>query len=147
VLAGDLGLHHRPLLRHPTLQFRVPGSTAFQTVLRVDDQMLLGLQIFTEPEQPGPLLHLHRTTDNGLFDRFTALHDTLWAEEPEDSNAREELEGYLEYLTETDDDDADDIDSDDDERVPPRSDEHDSPPADVRRTEPPTRRRWPRRPD
>jgi hypothetical protein len=124
VLAGDLGLHHRPLLRHPTLQFRVPGSTAFQTVLRVDDQMLLG-----------------------LFDRFTALHDTLWAEEPEDSNAREELEGYLEYLTETDDDDADDIDSDDDERVPPRSDEHDSPPADVRRTEPPTRRRWPRRPD
>jgi transcriptional regulator with XRE-family HTH domain len=48
------------------------------SILRFDDEMLIGLQLYATPSEQVPLLHLKRHSDHGLFQAFADQYDLLW---------------------------------------------------------------------
>lgn len=60
------------------LQARTFVASRFNTILRFDDEMLVTLHLYATPGEEGPLLHLRRHSDHGLFTQFATHLDTLW---------------------------------------------------------------------
>lgn len=59
-------------------QARTHRTTPPNTILRFDDEMLLGLRLYGTRDDHAPLLHLKRHSDHGLFTQFTDHYDRLW---------------------------------------------------------------------
>ncbi|MDQ6776776.1 MAG: hypothetical protein M3071_11310 [Actinomycetota bacterium] len=69
-----------PLLEQPGVEVREYVANRFNSILRVDDEMLLTLHLWGTPGSQAPLLHLRRGSDEGLFERFAGHYDALWTD-------------------------------------------------------------------
>jgi hypothetical protein len=134
ILVADPGPGLATLLNQPGIEIRVVELSAYQTIHRYDDQLLLTLHLLGQDDDQAPLLHLHRAAPGGLFDRFAEHYRDLW------EHAAQPIEPDLDLALDQDKNEGDDAESD--PGLPPAE-----PPA-AGRSEPPAPppRRWPRRP-
>jgi transcriptional regulator with XRE-family HTH domain len=66
-----------PLTTHPNITLRSYYAERANSIIRVDDQMLLTLHLYGAPSQQAPLLHIRRHSDDGLIDQFLAHLDAI----------------------------------------------------------------------
>jgi hypothetical protein len=67
-----------PLLDHPGIEIRAYLCPRYHTILRLDQQMLVTVNLWAHDTVQAPLLHLQRNTPEGIFDRFAEHYDRLW---------------------------------------------------------------------
>ncbi len=68
----------RPLIGRSGIEVHGYVSSRFNSILRVDEQMLVSLHLWAQGTLEAPLLNLQRTGPEGLFDRFAEHYDALW---------------------------------------------------------------------
>jgi transcriptional regulator with XRE-family HTH domain len=136
ILVLDPRRHLTPLLDQPGIDIRVLEAPAHQTIYRFDEQLLLTLHLLDEDTESGPLLHLRRKADAGLFDRLEEHYHHLW------EDVSEPIQPDLDLALDEDEDEDESEDSEPDHSIPDA--EHGA----TRRTQsaPAPPRRWPRRP-
>lgn len=101
ILVSEPGRYLVSLIGQPGIEISVLETFPRQTIQRTDEQMLLTIILAGEPADDGPLLHLRRTMDNGLFDRYVGHFDDLW------ENDSEPIETDADLARHTIDDDQD----------------------------------------
>jgi hypothetical protein len=62
--------HLEPLIELPGIEIHAFYAEQFNSILRVDDQMLVTLHLWATTSAQAPLLHLRRAGDDGLFAQF-----------------------------------------------------------------------------
>jgi transcriptional regulator with XRE-family HTH domain len=67
-----------PLLEQSGIEIREYVANRFNSIVRVDDEMLLTLHLWAVQGSEAPLLHLRRDGEDGLFERFAGHYDALW---------------------------------------------------------------------
>jgi len=68
----------KPLIGRSGIEVHGYVSSRFNSILRVDEQMLVSLHLWAQSTPEAPLLHLQRNSADGLFDRFAEHYDALW---------------------------------------------------------------------
>ena len=133
VLVGRVDRDLAPLLDLPGVELGAGGPQ--HTIHRADDQLLLGLAAVTPTIQPRPVLHIHRRTTGGLFDRLLESYEIEWDDaEPITTSAQlHQLAAEIEAERE---EDLRELEDHPDEDEPDALEENAGPPP----------RRWPRRP-
>jgi hypothetical protein len=63
----------------PGVEIRFQDSPLYNSVFRFDDQMLVTPHLYGTQGSAAPLLHLRRLGPNGLFSRFAAHFEAIWA--------------------------------------------------------------------
>lgn len=132
VLVARVAADLAPLLDLPGVQLRSGGPD--YTIHRGDGQLLLGLAGVTPNIEPRPVLHVHRRTTDGLFDRLLDSYEAEWEDAQPIVTATEldQLVSELEAQLEEDRRELEDHpDEDPADQPQPQSD--------------PPPRRWPRR--
>jgi hypothetical protein len=71
--------HFEPLLDHPGVELRFQDAPLYNSVFRFDDEMLVTPHVYATQGAAAPLLHLRRLAPNGLFSRFAAHFEAIWA--------------------------------------------------------------------
>lgn len=133
VLVGHAERHLAPLLDLPGVQLATGGPQ--HTIHRADDHLLLGLGAITPASAPRPVLHIHRHTTGGLFDRLLeAFQDELDNAHPIATTT--ELDQLVDEIEAEREEDLRELEEDPD-------DEPADPPPPIAGPAP---RRWPRRP-
>ncbi len=69
----------RPLLDAPGAELRYQDAPLYSSVFRFDDEMFVTPHLYATPGNRAPLLHLRRLGPNGLFSRFAAHFEAIWA--------------------------------------------------------------------
>lgn len=69
----------RPLLDCPGVDLRFQNAPLYSSVFRFDDDMFVTPHLYGTPGNRAPLLHLRRLGPNGLFSRFSAHFEAIWA--------------------------------------------------------------------
>ena len=69
----------RPLVEAGAADLRFQDAPLYSSVFRFDDQMFVTPHLFATPGNRAPLLHLRRLGPNGLFSRFAAHFEAIWA--------------------------------------------------------------------
>jgi hypothetical protein len=70
----------KAFLDQPGIELRTLDRPPHQTFYRIDDHLLLILQLLDGDDERAPLLHLRRAADGGLFDLLAATYDQLWSQ-------------------------------------------------------------------
>lgn len=68
-----------PLLDCPGADMRFQDAPLYSSVFRFDDEMFVTPHLYGTPGNRAPLLHLRRLGPNGLFSRFAAHFEAIWA--------------------------------------------------------------------
>jgi transcriptional regulator with XRE-family HTH domain len=68
----------QPLLETSGAQIRTFIAPHYNSIIRVDDQMLVALHLWGTPTENAPLLHLHADGGDGLLARFAEHYDAIW---------------------------------------------------------------------
>jgi lambda repressor-like predicted transcriptional regulator len=68
----------QPVLPLAEVHARTFVASRFNSIARVDDEMLVRLHLYATTPSVAPALHLARRTEHGLFDRFAAHYDQIW---------------------------------------------------------------------
>ncbi len=69
-----------PLLDCDSIEARFQEAALYSSIFRFDDQMLVTPHLYATPGHAAPLLHLKRLGPNGLFSRFAAHFEGIWAD-------------------------------------------------------------------
>ena len=69
----------RPLLGYSGADLRYQDAPLYSSVFRFDDEMFVTPHLYGTPGNRAPLLHLRRLGPNGLFSRFAAHFEAIWA--------------------------------------------------------------------
>lgn len=74
-------MHYTPLASVEGCQVRTHGTTLYNSVYRVDDQMLVNAHLWGMNAYGAPLWHLRRVPDAqpSMFDTYLASFDEVWA--------------------------------------------------------------------
>ena len=131
-----------PLLGHEHVEIRFTEYLE-HSLLRAGDAMLLALILDYEQDQPPPLLELHRTTDDGLFDRLLANLQTIADNAEGPITTPEQLNRYRTNA----DDETEEDEEDRTEALEPRPRPARSAVDEPTLPEEQSERRWPRRPN
>ena len=70
----------QPLLELEEIDARFQDAALYNSVFRFDDQMLVTPHLYATPGHAAPLLHLKSLGPQGLFARFAAHFDGIWAD-------------------------------------------------------------------
>jgi hypothetical protein len=68
-----------PLLTCENFEMRHQDVPLYNSIFRFDDQMLVTPHLYATPGSSAPMLHLRRLGPNGMFSRFAAHFDGVWA--------------------------------------------------------------------
>jgi hypothetical protein len=71
--------HFRPLFGVEGIDLRFHQTRMYNSVFRGDDEMFVTPHLYGLKGYRAPLLHIRRTTDDGLFDGFLAHFERIWA--------------------------------------------------------------------
>lgn len=64
-------VNYRPLFTsHPEIAFRLHDTVLYNSIYRVDDEMLVNTHVYGIGAYLAPVLHLRRLPGGGLFDTF-----------------------------------------------------------------------------
>jgi len=70
----------QPLLESAGADVRFQSAPLYNSLFRFDDEMLVTPHLYATPGHAAPLLHLRRLGPNGLFSRFSAHFEGIWAD-------------------------------------------------------------------
>jgi transcriptional regulator with XRE-family HTH domain len=70
----------QPLFDTDGAEVRFQAAPLYNSLFRFDDEMFVTPHLFATPGYAAPLLHLRRLGPNGLFSRFSAHFEGIWAE-------------------------------------------------------------------
>lgn len=69
-----------PLFECPGTEFRYQDAPLYNSLFRFDDEMFVTPHLYATPGRAAPLMHLKRLGPNGMFSRFAAHFEGLWAD-------------------------------------------------------------------
>jgi hypothetical protein len=69
----------QPLMDCDGFELRYQDVPLYNSIFRFDDQMLVTPHLHATPGASAPALHLRRLAPNGLFSRFAAHFESVWA--------------------------------------------------------------------
>jgi hypothetical protein len=70
--------HFEPLFGVEGIDLRFHQTRMYNSVFRGDDQMFVTPHLYGLKGYRAPLLHIHRSTDDGMFDGFMAHFERIW---------------------------------------------------------------------
>ncbi len=70
----------QPLIGRDGAAFRFQEAPLYNSIFRFDDQMLVTPHLYGIPGHSAPMLHLRRLMPNGMFSRFAAHFEGVWAD-------------------------------------------------------------------
>ncbi|MPZ60916.1 MAG: XRE family transcriptional regulator [Propionibacteriales bacterium] len=69
-----------PLLECDGAEMRYQDAPLYNSIFRFDDEMFVTPHLYATPGHSAPLLHLRRIGPSGLFSRFAAHFEGIWAD-------------------------------------------------------------------
>ncbi|WP_242902824.1 helix-turn-helix domain-containing protein [Actinomadura terrae] len=72
-------MHYRPLVGASGIDVRTHGTTLYNSLYRADGQMFVNAHVWGMNAYDAPVWHLRRAGDGGLFDKYAASFDAVWA--------------------------------------------------------------------
>ncbi|MFE5563369.1 hypothetical protein ACFQ68_00150 [Amycolatopsis japonica] len=76
--------YYRPLIGIDGVDFRLHGTSLYNSVFRYDNQMLVNQHIYGTYGYIAPILHLRKTPESDLFDTYMRSLNLVWDEEAYD---------------------------------------------------------------
>lgn len=76
--------YYRPLAGVDGVEFRLHGTSLYNSIFRYDDQMLVNQHIYGTYGYIAPILHLRKAPGCDLFDTYMRSFDLVWSEESYD---------------------------------------------------------------
>jgi hypothetical protein len=73
--------YYRPLIGVDGVEFRMHGTSLYNSIFRYDDQMLVNQHIYGAYGYIAPILHLRRVPGADLFETYLKSFDLIWNEE------------------------------------------------------------------
>lgn len=83
-LVGRIQMAHayyRPLRNVEGVDFRVHGTSLYNSIFRYDDQMLVNQHLYGTYGYMAPILHLRKQSGSDLFDTYLRSFELIWNEE------------------------------------------------------------------
>lgn len=73
-------MHYRPLVAVPGVQVRLHGTTLYNSLYRVDEQMLVNSHLWGVNAYGAPVWHLRRPPDapESMFDAYATSFEQVW---------------------------------------------------------------------
>jgi hypothetical protein len=81
--------YYRPLVNVEGIEFRLHGTSLYNSIFRYDNQMLVNQHIYGTYGYIAPILHLRKTAGGDLFDTYMKSFELVWREESYDIHAEE----------------------------------------------------------
>lgn len=81
--------YYRPLVDVDGVEFRLHGTSLYNSIFRYDDQMLVNQHIYGTYGYIAPILHLRKVPRADLFDTYMKSFELIWREESYDIHASE----------------------------------------------------------
>lgn len=72
-------LHYRPLLGVPGVEIRTHGTTLYNSLYRVDDQVLVNAHVWGVNTYGAPVWHLRRTEGGSMFNTYAESFNAVWS--------------------------------------------------------------------
>ncbi|MFE7837843.1 helix-turn-helix domain-containing protein [Streptomyces sp. NPDC057474] len=72
-------LHYRPLIGAPGVEIRTHGTTLYNSLYRVDDQVLVNAHVWGVNAYGAPVWHLRRTEAGSMFNTYAESFDAVWS--------------------------------------------------------------------
>lgn len=73
--------YYRPLVDVDGIEFRLHGTSLYNSIFRYDNQMLVNQHIYGTYGYIAPILHLRKMADADLFDTYMKSLELVWREE------------------------------------------------------------------
>jgi hypothetical protein len=73
--------YYRPLVDVAGIEFRLHGTSLYNSIFRYDDQMLVNQHIYGTYGYIAPILHLRKVPAGDLFDTYMKSFELVWREE------------------------------------------------------------------
>jgi hypothetical protein len=81
--------YYRPLVDVEGVEFRLHGTSLYNSIFRYDDQMLVNQHIYGAYGYVAPILHLRKVAGADLFDTYMKSFELVWCEESYSIHAEE----------------------------------------------------------
>ncbi|MGH3871801.1 MAG: hypothetical protein ACRDSR_09875 [Pseudonocardiaceae bacterium] len=81
--------YYRPLVDVEGIEFRLHGTSLYNSIFRYDDQMLVNQHIYGTYGYIAPILHLRRVAGVDLFETYMKSFELIWREESYSIHAEE----------------------------------------------------------
>lgn len=81
--------YYRPLVDAVGVEFRLHGTSLYNSIFRYDDQMLVNQHIYGTYGYIAPILHLRKVPGADLFDTYLKSFELVWREESWSTHADE----------------------------------------------------------
>ncbi|MFC8532749.1 helix-turn-helix domain-containing protein [Streptomyces sp. NPDC057249] len=72
-------MHFRPLVGVPGIDVRTHATTLYNSLYRVDDQLLVNAHVWGVSAYAAPLWHLRRQSVGGMFTTYAVSFDAIWS--------------------------------------------------------------------
>ncbi|GAA1710972.1 DUF5919 domain-containing protein [Kribbella yunnanensis] len=69
---------YQPLFNVEGISFRLHRSVLYNSIYRVDDEMLVNQHLYGVSASQAPVYHLHRACGGEMFDRYLMSFDRVW---------------------------------------------------------------------
>ncbi|MGH4017130.1 MAG: hypothetical protein ACRDSL_25025 [Pseudonocardiaceae bacterium] len=79
--------YYRPLVDVEGVEFRLHGTSLYNSIFRYDDQMLVNQHVYGTYGYIAPILHLRKVPGFDLFDTYMKSFALVWQEESYDIHA------------------------------------------------------------
>lgn len=79
--------YYQPLIGVDGVEFRLHGTSLYNSVFRYDDQMLVNQHVYGTYGYMAPILHLRRVAGCDMFDTYLRSFELVWTEEAHDHPA------------------------------------------------------------
>jgi hypothetical protein len=73
--------YYRPLVGVEGVEFRLHGTSLYNSIFRYDDQMLVNQHIYGTYGYMAPILHLRKVAGSDLFETYIKSFELVWREE------------------------------------------------------------------
>ncbi|MCH6161790.1 hypothetical protein [Streptomyces marispadix] len=68
----------RPLTSIPGVDVRLHGTTLYNSIYRVDDELLINMHVYGQPANQIPVLHLHSTGEPAMVSTYVESFERVW---------------------------------------------------------------------
>lgn len=81
--------YYRPLVDVEGIEFRLHGTSLYNSIFRYDDQMLVNQHIYGTYGYIAPILHLRKVAGGDLFETYMKSFELVWSEDSYNIPAKE----------------------------------------------------------
>jgi hypothetical protein len=81
--------YYRPLVDVEGIEFRLHGTSLYNSIFRYDDQMLINQHIYGTYGYIAPILHIRKVAGGDLFETYMKSFELVWNEESNNIHTEE----------------------------------------------------------